>query len=363
MSDVVSTEGISEQRKVRIAVIGLVGMLVAVLVTMNLQRLPFVGGGSTYRAEFADASGLVEGEEVRVAGIKVGQVTGIELGRGKVVVSFRVKGVDLGRRTTASIEVKTLLGQHYLSLDPQGGGDLGTIPLARTTTPINIVPAFQQLSSQVRDIDTAQVADAFDALTETLSSTAPQMKGTLQGLARLSRTITSRDDQVAELFARAQDVSKVVAARDEEIGDLLSDTATVLGILDQRRATIRQIIEGTMSLSRELTGLVKDNRATLKPVLAKLNRVLTVLRQNDKNIDEIIRYTSIYGREFTNVGGSGHFFDATVKAPAGAGLCATPNGAAGPLLSLLSPILTQVNEQVNGTSQPCLPLGPAGGTP
>ncbi|MFL6156928.1 MAG: MlaD family protein, partial [Marmoricola sp.] len=175
---------LSEQRKVKIAVVGLAAMLIAVLLTMNLQRLPLIGGGTTYKAEFSDASGLVDGEEVRVAGIKVGQVTGIKLGRGKVVVSFRVKGVDLGRRTTAAIEVKTLLGQHYLSVDPLGAGKLdggATIPLARTTTPINIVPAFQQLTGQIQDIDTTQMAKAFDAISATLSSTAPQMKGTLQG--------------------------------------------------------------------------------------------------------------------------------------------------------------------------------------
>lgn len=361
-NDVVSTAAISDHQKVRIAIIGLVLMLLAVLLTMNLKRLPFVGGGDTYRAEFSDAAGLAVGEEVRVAGIKVGQVTDIELGHAKVVVSFQVKGVDLGSRTTASIEVKTLLGQHYLSLDPRGGGELGTIPLARTTTPVNIVPAFQQLSTQVRQIDTDQVAEAFDALTETLSATAPQMKGTLQGLARLSRTITTRDDEVAELLARSQDVSAVVADRDTEIGELLTSTADVLGVLDQRRTAIRQIIDGTVALSRQLTGLARDNDAALKPALSKLNRVLAVLRENDDKIDEIIRYTSIYGREFTNVGGSGHFFDATVKIPAGAALCATPNGAAAPLLSLLSPILTELNDAVNGTEQPCLPFGPAQGT-
>lgn len=363
-TDTVSTASLSDQQKVRIAVIGLVGMLVAVLVAMNFQRLPFVGGGKSYQAEFADASGLVEGEEVRVAGIKVGQVTGIELGRGKVIVTFRVKGVDLGNRTTAAIEVKTLLGQHYVSLDPQGGGETGMIPLARTTTPVNIVPAFQQLSTQIDEIDTAQVADAFDALTDTLSTTAPQMKGTLQGLARLSRTITARDDQVAELLRRSRSVSGIVADRDQELGELLTSTAQVLGVLDDRRAAIRQVISGTLSLSRELSGLVKDNDAELTPALARLNRVLDVLRANEKTIDEIVKYTSIYAREFTNVGGSGNFFDATVKLPGGAGLCAASGGLGDPLMSLLSPILTQLNQQVNGTSQPCLPFGPAvGGKP
>ncbi|MCZ4500297.1 MAG: hypothetical protein JWQ74_2852 [Marmoricola sp.] len=358
---------LTDHRKVRYAVIGLAAMLIAVLLTMNLQRLPLVGAGTTYRAEFADAAGLVEGEEVRIAGIKVGQVSGIELGRGqqkgRVLVSFRVKGVDLGRDSSAAIEVKTLLGQHYLSVVPAGTGELTnhrTIPLARTSTPVNIVPAFQQLTGQIRDIDTDQVAKSFDALADTLSTSAPQVKGTLQGLSRLSRTITTRDDQVEELFDRARQVSGVVAARDSDIGKLLGDTATVLDILDQRRTTIRQIISGTGDLARQLTGLAEDNDKALLPALTKLNRVLTVLRSNEKQIDETIKYASVYGREFTNVGGSGRFFDATIKAPAGAGICTSSTGI-GALLGLLTPILTQVNQAINGTAQPCIPLGPASG--
>lgn len=354
---------LSDQRKVRYAVVGLAALLVAVLLTMNLQRLPLVGSGTTYRAEFADAAGLVEGEEVRIAGIKVGQVSGIALGRGKVLVSFRVKGVDLGRETTAAIEVKTLLGQHYLSVVPAGSGEPGphrTIPLARTATPVNIVPAFQQLAGQISEIDTDQVAKSFDVLATTLSRSAPQVKGTLQGLSRLSRTITARDDQVAELFDRARQVSGVVAARDADLGQLLGDTADVLAVLDQRRTAIRQIITGTGTLARQLTGLAEDNDATLKPALTKLTRVLTVLRRNEKQIDETIKYASVYGREFTNVGGSGRFFDATVKAPAGAGICTSSSGT-GAALALLTPILTQINQTLNGTAQPCIPLGPASG--
>lgn len=359
------SEPLTDERKIRYAVIGLAGMLLLVLVTMNLQRLPLVGGGATYKAEFGDASGLVAGEEVRVAGIKVGTVTDIELGRGKVIVSFRIEGVDLGTETRAAIEVKTLLGQHFLSVDPRGGGELdhgATIPLARTSTPVNIVPAFQRLSTQIQDIDTDQVAAAFDTLSDTLEATAPDMKGTLDGLARLSRTVSTRDDRITELFDRAQEVSGVVAARDADIEALLRDTSSVLAVLDQRRQAIRQIISGTTVLSRQLTGLVRDNQKQLGPALAKLNRVLDVLRANEKSIDDTIKYASVYGREFLNVGGSGRFFDATMKFPAGYALC--NSATSGSIGDLLNPILTAINKQVNGVAQPCLPLGPAaGGTP
>lgn len=350
---------------VRIAVIGLAVLTLGFLLAVNVQRLPLVGNGTSYRAEFTDAAGLVPGEEVRIAGIKVGTVTGIELGTGTaaghVVVRFTVKGTDLGRETTAGIEVKTILGQHYLSVSPSGAGAMpadSTIPLRRTTTPMNIVPVFQRLAQQSTAIDTEQVAKAFDALSETLDRTAPEMTGALRGLSRISRSVTARDEEIRELFARTSYVSGVVADRDQDIARLLQDTNTVLAELDRRRVTITRIIRGTRALAVQLGGLVKDNQAQLAPTLEKLNGVLAVLRRNKVNLDQALRVGAVYGREFVSVGGSGHWFDATIKIPQSFALCATdaPDGG---VSGLLTSVLGQLNQAVNQSSKPCLPLGPA----
>jgi phospholipid/cholesterol/gamma-HCH transport system substrate-binding protein len=358
----------TERQLRRIAVIGLAGMALVFLVAVNFQRLPLVGGGTGYRAEFTDAAGLVAGEEVRVAGIKVGTVTGIELGEGapaRILVSFTVKGVELGARTRAGIEVKTLLGQHYLSVTPAGEGRLeagSLIPLDRTTTPVNIVPVFQQLTTTSQDLDTDQVAKAFDVLSTTLTRTAPEMGETLRGLSRLSRSVSVRDAEIRELFDRTSAVSGVVAARDRDVARLLTDTTTVLAELDRRRQTVAGIIDGTVLLARQLSGLVADNKAQLAPALAQLNAVLDVLRANRRNIDDAIRLAEVYGREFVNVGGSGRFFDASIKVPHGFALC--PNGGLPlDLDGIVGPILSQLNGAVNDSDKPCLPLGPAAVTP
>ena len=90
--------------------------------------LPFIGGGTGYTAYFAEAAGLQPGNEVRIAGVTVGQVTGVSLAGAKVAVTFRVKGAWVGNRRTAAIDIKTVLGDKYLALDPRGAApqDPGT---------------------------------------------------------------------------------------------------------------------------------------------------------------------------------------------------------------------------------------------
>jgi len=350
----------SGRNPVLIAVNGLTLIVVLMAAAMNFNRLPLVSG-TTYRAQFSDASGLVKGEEVRIAGIKVGAVTDIRLDESLVEVEFTVKDVDLGRDTTAAIEVKTLLGQHYLSVTPAGSGKLeegSVIPVERTSTPLNIVPAFLRLTEQTQAIDTDQVAQAFDALSSVLRTTAPELRGTLRGLSRLSHAVTTRDDEIRELFAHAENVTGVVAARDQEITQLVGASNNVLEVLSSRRETIARIIQGTSELSVQLRGLVADNARELKPALTKLNTVLEVLRRNKTQLDEILKWGTVYAREFTNVGGSGHWFDASIKVPRGFAVCNNDNLALG---GFLAPILSQINQAVNGSTAPCLPLGPATG--
>ncbi|WP_183094450.1 MlaD family protein [Nocardioides stalactiti] len=351
----------SDRDALRLGIVGMAAVVLALAVTMNLDRLPLVGGGETYHAEFAETSGLQVGEEVRIAGVKVGEVTELELDAGKVRATFRVRGEDLGDETTASIEVKTLLGQHYVSLEPAGDGLLDegdTIPLSRTTTPVDIVPAVEQLTGQVADIDVDRAAEAFDAISATLRAATPQARRLLGGLGRLSQTVASRDRELRSLFQRAAKVSEVVAARDDDLTALLRDSADVLGVLERRRATVTRMVRGTAALAQELRGLVDDVDDDLGPVLADLDDVLEVLVRNRRDLDRIITYAALYAREFVNVAGTGPWFDTTVTLPAQLSVCAPGSG---PLDGLVAAALQGVTELLYGTPRECLPLGSSGG--
>jgi phospholipid/cholesterol/gamma-HCH transport system substrate-binding protein len=349
----------SDRNPVRLAIVGLIGVAVLVGLVFEFNQLPLVGNaGTSYVAQFSDASGLVAGEQVLIAGIKVGAVKDIKLDGTHVDVEFTVSKVDLGDGTTASIEIKSLLGQHDLAITPAGSGKLAenaVIPLARTSTPVNIVPAFEQLTRDTQQIDRKQIAAAFNALAATLRSTAPSMRGTLEGLSRLSLTVSSRDGEIQQLFSRAKDVSGVVAARDSDLAQLLGSTSSVLATLNARRQTIRQIITGATGLSQQLIGLIQDNRGQFKPALTKLNLVLDVLRKDERQLNATLKYGNVYAREFTNVGGSGRWFDASVVVPHNYQLCTTDPQS--PLSGILDPLLSQLNSSLGGSGGPCLPLG------
>src|SRR6478672_3817184 len=128
-----------ERNPVVVGAISLAVVALLVLAAFRAQDLPVIGGGDTYYAAFAESGGLKAGDEVRIAGVRVGKVDSVELDGDHVTVAFKVATSEqFGPTTNAAIKVKTLLGAMFLSLEPAGAGQMkeeSTIPMERTTSP------------------------------------------------------------------------------------------------------------------------------------------------------------------------------------------------------------------------------------
>ena len=135
--------------------------LVVVLVGLAIWKL--LPGETTYTADFANASGISAGDNVRVAGIDVGKVQGVRLERGVVHVQFTAdKGVAVAKTARAEIKLATILGQHYLDLVPGHGDRLdggGTIPLARTKSAYTIDKFQVDANDAVQGLDEKALVD------------------------------------------------------------------------------------------------------------------------------------------------------------------------------------------------------------
>ena len=301
-------------------IIGLVSMSVlAVLLVaaFRAQDLPVIGGGDTYYAEFAEAGGLQADDEVRIAGVRVGQVKSIELADGVVRVAFQVKtDSGFGPDSRADIKVKTLLGSMYISLDPAGSGQLeegATIPVERTSSPFDVVEAFEGLADTAGDIDTDQLARSLTTLADLTRNTPEEFRAALDGVSRLSTNIADKNEEIGSLLQILERVSSVLDDRDEDLVDLMSDADVLFQALVARRDQIHRLLVSTQELSRELTRLVRDTRGDLEPALQELEDVLAVLNKNEDNIDDSIRLMAPFYRVFTNTLGSGPWFDTYIQ--------------------------------------------------
>jgi phospholipid/cholesterol/gamma-HCH transport system substrate-binding protein len=329
----------SSRNPTTIGAIGLVMILALLWAAFNASSLPLIGGGTSFSAYFTEDANLRPNDDVRVAGVKVGTVDSTDLEGDKVKVVFKIKDAFIGDASTAQIKLKTLLGAKYLSIDSIGtkGQDPGkTIPLSRTHSLFDVYPAFTELTNKIEAIDTTQLAKAFDTMSATFSNTPKSVRSVLTGLSRLSDTIASRDSELRNLLARANQVTAVLADRDAELQKLFTDGGLLLDELNARRDAIHSLLINTSTLSLQLEGLVHDNQKTIGPLLNQLDKVLTLLNNNQDSLDRGLALLGPFYRVFNNTIGNGRWFDNYIcnfsvagvlsgssdsSSPAGSGAC------------------------------------------
>lgn len=302
-----------ERNPVAVGAVSLVLLALLVVAALRADDLPVIGGGDSYHAMFTEAGGLAVDDEVRIAGVRVGRVDKIALDGDRVRVTFTVDdGADLGADTGAAIKVKTILGSMFLALEPAGGGRLdegATIPAARTSSPYDVVEAFEGLASTTEEIDTDRLAESLTTLADLTRNTPEEFRGALGGLSRLSANVAAKDQQLNALLVNLERVSKVLDARDEDIVALMRDSDVLFRALVARRDAVHDLLVSSTRLSRELTTLIRQSRADLAPALAHLENVVAVLNKNEDNIDSSLRLMAPFYRVFANTLGTGPWFD------------------------------------------------------
>ncbi len=310
-----------ERNPVPIGAVGLALVATLLVLAFNAKDLPLIGGGTSYRAALAEAGGIKPDDDVRIAGVKVGEVTEVDLGEGAqgrhVRVDFTItEDVDLGTATTASVRMKTILGEKYLSIEPKGPGRMeedAEIPLARTVSSYDIVNAFQDLTITTERIDVDQLSSSLDVLATEFEDSPEHVKATLDGLSRLSRTVASRDAELASLLERANGVTGLVASRNEQVEALITDADLLMVELAKRREDIRTLFANTRALADQLTALSQENRAQLKPALDELHQTLSLLEKHDADLQKTIQVMAPFTRVYANTLGNGRWFDTWVS--------------------------------------------------
>ncbi|ORV16627.1 mammalian cell entry protein [Mycobacterium celatum] len=293
----------------RTGLFGIVLVVCLMLVSAGYTQLPFWPQGRAYEAYFANAAGVVAGNDVEVYGYRVGKVTSVDLVNHAARIGFTVdRKIRIGSQSLVAIKADTVLGQRSLAVTPAGDGSVTSIPLGRTTTPYTLNNAVQDLGRNAGGINNGRFTQALQVLTDALRDATPKLRAALDGVAALSRSVNTRDGQLSDLLGHAQSVSALLAKRAEQIDQLIVDGNTLFAALSQRRQQLATLISGIRDVARQLSGLVADNRREFGPALQKLNLVLDNLNARQDRIGEALKRLPQYATQLGEVVGSGPGF-------------------------------------------------------
>jgi phospholipid/cholesterol/gamma-HCH transport system substrate-binding protein len=292
-----------------------------VVTTMATSMLVVVIGNISfsqkkeYRAEFVDATGVVEGDDVRIAGVRVGSVTGVEIvERTRALVSFTVEeDTPLSDATHAAIRYRNLVGQRYISLTETIGdttqlAEGETIPVDRTSPALDLTvlfngfkPLFQALSPEDLNKLSYEVIRVFQGEGGTL-------EGLLQSTASVTQTLADRDQVISDLIDNLNRVLVQIGNRDEQLTELISSFRVFVGGLKDDRKAILGSLEQISVLSNETADLVDGVREPFVEDITQLRRFAGNLDRNKAELDRALQVlpikltkvgrTAIYGSWF-----------------------------------------------------------------
>lgn len=298
-----------------IGFLGIITILVVTAASFMIDAFPVVGAGPKYKAHFSEAAGLTEGNEVRIAGVKVGVVTDVELEGDRVEVGFRAKDAWIGDDTRASIQIKTVLGQKFVALEPAGIDELDTsdpIPLERTVAPYDVVTAFSSAADTLESIDEGKLEDSLVTLSETMQATPDEFRHAIDGVSRLSQTLSSRDQELRELLAATRQSSQIVADRNEDFRRLIVGAGQLLEELNARRDALNVVLASTRALSSELRLFVDENEEEFGPTLDSLDSALTILTDHEEELRKALHNFGPFYTVYSNMLGTGRWFDSYI---------------------------------------------------
>ncbi|RYE73874.1 MAG: MCE family protein [Myxococcales bacterium] len=287
------------------------------MIVVVVSIIPF--GTRTYTAVFEQSAGLKVSEDVQIAGVRVGEVRSVELVGDEVHVDFTVrKDIDLGSRTTADIKVMTLLGTHFLSVDPEGSGELAdaTVPMAQTTVPFNLQDVIDQATPKLAELDSPKLAEMLSTVADELAPSSDDIGPALQGVGRLSDVIATRSDDIGSLLTAARNISRQLSAGTDDLIGLMKQTNLVVAEVTSRREAIHTLLVETTRLSTNLTAVIDATKADVGPALKALNRALAELRRQDKALRKVLTTMGPAARYVANATGNGPWGSLNVWDPA-----------------------------------------------
>lgn len=265
-------------------------------------------GTKTYSAMLESTGGIRVGEEVQVAGVSAGDITGVELDGEAVRVTFTMDNdVELGAATTAEVKVATLLGTHFLLVTPAGDGELddSTIPIAQTRVPYNLQDAIDDAAGDLAEWDTAELEASLAEITNVLDASGEEIGPALDGVQALSGVVVERSGQLDALLTSTRQVTQQLTDSTPDLIELMEQGDLILDTLRVRRDAIHNLLLDMTELGELLSGVIEDNENAVQPLLADLDVTVGVLQRHEETLNRALVALPAAVRYFTNTAGTG----------------------------------------------------------
>jgi phospholipid/cholesterol/gamma-HCH transport system substrate-binding protein len=275
-----------------------VTVLATGLLAATIGNLRF-GGTTSYDALFTDATGLLKGDDVRLAGVRVGEVDGVAVARhGDRSVARVTFNVDSDRpvavSTRAQIRYRNLVGQRYVALSEGAGSgrvlsEHGTIPLRQTQPALDLTVLFNGFKPLFAALNPQDVNAFAMEIIKTLQGEAGDVNSLLGHTASLTSTLADRDAVIGRTIDNLNAVLGTVDERGKQLSTLISELQRFVSGLATDREAIGASLTNIANLADATAGLVQEGRPAIRADVKELGAVAGNLDDNKKIVAGVLQ--------------------------------------------------------------------------
>jgi phospholipid/cholesterol/gamma-HCH transport system substrate-binding protein len=268
---------------VKLVIFGLVTILASYVLISTITNAGY-GKQLTYRAQFTDVAGLVVGDEVRIAGVRVGQVKGIGLtakqDRPTAEVKLEVSAdVPIPASVQATIKYRNLVGQRYISLtESKGSGgrtlkENGVIPLAQTKPALDLTTLFGGFRPLLQALSPADMNRVSFEIIQVFQGEGGTVESLLNHVASLTSSLADKDAVIGSVIDNLNTVMGNVAARDQQLSDLVVSLQQFVTGLAEDKDAIFNSLQTIDTLATTTSGFLADARPPLASDITALGKL------------------------------------------------------------------------------------------
>ena len=251
----------------------------------------------SYQAIFSNVTGLVVGNDVDIAGVRVGQVTSISVHNHNVaLVGFSLQqGRPLPAAATATIKYLNLVGQRYIELG-QGTGPVGrtlrpggTIPLSRTTPALDLTALFNGFQPLFQALSPGDVNKLASEIIGVFQGENPNIAALIATVGSLTTALATKDQVIGQVIGNLNAVLHTITSRGNALANLVTSLQELVSGLAADRQPIGTAISAIAGLSSATAGLLQVGRAPLQSDIGQLRRLASNLAANSPTVNTFLR--------------------------------------------------------------------------
>ena len=266
--------------------------------------------GDDILIELADADRLESGAPVRIAGVRVGQVMGVEIAGDRVHVTVRTPE-PVPADSHARITTTNALGARAMTLEPGddwddllNDHDDPVIPMERTQAFVDLPDVTDETVALLEEADSEAAARLFASLADVTDDQRDEVGALLDGLEDVGGVVADNRSELESFLADAGELVEVLNAVDDDLLRTIDGLGETVASLDARRDELLDFVRATASASSSTADLVEEERERIDAVLEEIGALLALVDDHQVDVAHLLGYGGVAFEGFATVGES-----------------------------------------------------------